>query len=166
MEREHDMEVMRACVAGYLEHIRQVDESRMALEDEMRRLRSSLEIKTTVMSGMPHAESRVDRMAEGMARLLELRAQWAASTADSYREHGEAMAFCYATLERRYCWMHWVHGISWRSLAKREHYHEKTILRKANDGVREIYAWMPEEWRRALPNAQPWEEFATPMLHN
>jgi len=152
----HDINVVRMCVAAYLEHIRQLDESRRALEENMERLESSLSLGAIRYTDAPAGGSG-DRLGDGVARLLELREQWGSVVLDASKEYGEAMAYCFQTVPRRFCWMHWVEGASWTALAARTSYHPKSCMRIAREGLMDIYNWMPEEWRRALPSAQPWE---------
>ena len=161
----HDIEVKRECVAAYLGHIRELDEERMKLEETMQRLESSLSLGAIRYSDMPKAHDGDDKLAEGVAKLLELRAQWASIALDAYREHGVAMAYCFATIPRRICWMYYEEHTQIKTIAIRMTYDRKTIMRKRDAGVEEIYEWMPEEWRRVLPSAQPWEEVVTPMSH-
>lgn len=152
---EHDMETMRYCVAAYLEHLRQADDRRAALRESLARLESSLDLGAIRYSDAPTGGDG-DRMASGVAQLLELRAEWMALEVALAREYGEAMQFCYATEERRMCWDHWAVGITWTAVALRAYCDRKTVHRRKDKGVEDIYGWMPEEWRRILPNAQPW----------
>lgn len=162
----HDIETVRICVAAFLRHIREIEDERMALEEEMARLESSLSLGAIRYSDMPKAKSSDDQMAAGIARLLELRDKWSGIVNDAYREHGEAMAFCYMNLDRRMCWMFWMEGRTLQSIASQMHYSTKSIMRHRDKGALEIFAWMPEEYRRCtIPQAQPWEEDGTPVSH-
>ena len=148
----------RAAVGEYMRHVKREEGRLEALEQRIACLRDSITLGAQRMRETPAAPGPHDRVGDGVARLLELAAEWADTCGDIHREYGALMAFCFESEPRRMIWAHYMEGKPWPIVAARFGYSLRGTYYISGRGAVEIWDWMPEEWRRnAFPNAQPWD---------
>lgn len=96
-------------------------------------------------------------MAQNTARLEELQQHWFEVFSLGADEQAEARRLCLPIYEKRYiCWLHWVERLSWEAVGRKIGRSETQTRRLAKEGIAELYALMPERWRREpIPNAAP-----------
>ena len=101
-------------------------------------------------------DSTLAEIAEDVAR-LEARLELMGASFEAAAELSEAKLLCRPVHERRHAlWLHSVERLSWDETARRMGYSSAQTRRLAEIGVRELYALMPERWRREpIPNAAP-----------
>lgn len=154
----HDYETMKICVDAYLGYVRGVDSTLAAIAEDIARLEARLELMGASFeaAGAPSGGMR-DALPEGVARAAELRDEWAGEMARHADELAEAKRLCRPVHEcRRALWLHSVERLTWDATARAMGYSSAQVRRLAEVGVRELYALMPERWRREpIPNAAP-----------
>lgn len=156
MRQEHDMYVMRACVTAWLDHIRRADAEIRELEARISDVRERLDGLGASIDGAGGG-SGGDRMADGVARIAELEDEWSARVSACYEEIERARDMCSPRHVGRYAmWLHVVEGRTWAYVGRVIGYSERQAKRIADGGARDLYALIPEEFRRdAFPNAAP-----------
>lgn len=155
---EHDFEVMKICVYDYLHYVRSLEASLLAIGEDIERQQARIELGA-VRYGRIGGRSAldVDKVPDGVARLMELRDKWSAEFARYADYLTSAKAVCRPIYENRYIlWLHRVEGLKWDAVARRIGASTQTCRRAERMGVQELYTLMPEEFRRdAIPNAAP-----------
>jgi len=155
---EHDFEVMRACVHEYLRHVRSAGASLSAAEEAIERQRARME-PGALSCNRIGVRSALDvcKMPEEVARLAELRKRWSEEFALCADDLAEAKRLCRPVHGNRYIlWLHRAEGLRWEAVARRTGVSVQTCRRAEGNGMRELYALMPERWRRdPIPNAAP-----------
>lgn len=153
---EHDIYVMRACVAAYLRHIRAMDAEMRDIERRIRDVRARMEGLGVRLDGSGHGGGG-DRMADGVAMIAELEAEWSDRVRSNRAEVERARDMCSpAYVGRRAVWLHVVEGLTWAHVGRVIGYSESQARRIADGGVRELYRIIPEEYRSAtFPDAAP-----------
>ena len=155
---EHDFEVMRTCVHEYLRHVRDTGASLSAIEEAIERQQARMEpgaLSCNRIGGRSALD--VGKAPEGVARLAELRERWSEEFALCADDLTEAKCLCRPIHENRYIlWLHRVEGLKWEIVASKTGTSVQTCRRAERSGVMELYALMPERWRREpIPNAAP-----------
>lgn len=155
---EHDFEVMRICVHDYLHYIRSIEASLLAMEEDIENQRARIEYGA-VRYGRVGGRGALDvnKVPDGVARLMELRDQWLDEYAKHADELARAKALCRPIYENRHTlWLRRVEGLTWATVARRAGVSITTCNRCERLGIQELYELLPEEFRRdAIPNAAP-----------
>lgn len=155
---DHDIFVMRACVASYLRYIKTMDDEIREIESRIRDVRSRL-----VSMGASFEGSRSggcgDRLGEGVARIMELEAEWSDRVSACYAEIAAAQDMCDPHHVGRWAmWMHVVEGRTWAYVGRVIGYSERQARTIGDAGARDLYRLIPETFRRdEFPNAAPIE---------
>lgn len=148
---------MKHCVEAYLSEIRGKRDDMRDLEWRIDELRSSMDGLSSMSDGAIGGGAS-DPMASGLAALDALQAQWS-DVAEAYAgDIAQATAICSPSMpERHAIWLHTVERMTWAQVARRLGYSEVHVRKNlAVVGIAEIYAEMPEEYRRySIPNAAP-----------
>ena len=147
---DHDIFVMRACVASYLRHIKTMDDEIREIESRIRDVRARL-----VSMGASFECSRSggcgDRLGKGVARIMELEAEWSDRVSACYEEIAAAQDMCDPHHVGR--WAMWMHVVG-RVIG----YSERQARTIGDAGARDLYRLIPETFRRdEFPNAAPIE---------
>jgi DNA-directed RNA polymerase specialized sigma24 family protein len=152
----HDYETMKICVDAYLRYVRGIDSTLAEIAEDVARLEARLELMGASFEAAAAGGVR-DALPDGIAKAAELRDEWAGAMARHADELSEAKLLCRPVHERRHAlWLHSVERLSWDETARRMGYSSAQTRRLAEIGVRELYALMPERWRREpIPNAAP-----------
>lgn len=152
----HSYETMKICVDAYLCYIRGVDSTLAAIAEDIARIEARLELMGIAL-GAPSAGDGRDALPDGVAKAAELRDEWAGAMAHHADELAEAKRLCRPVHECRHVlWLHVVERRTWDETARMVGYSSAQTRRLAEVGVRELYALMPERWRREpIPNAAP-----------
>lgn len=152
----HSYEAMKICVDAYLRHVRGVDATLAAIAEDIARLQARLELLGVSFDASSSAGGH-DALPDGVAKAAELRDEWEGAMARHADELAEAKALCRPVHECRHAlWLHTVERLTWDATACRMGYSSAQTRRMAEIGVRELYALMPEQWRREpIPNAAP-----------
>ena len=154
----HSYETMKICVDAYLRYVRGIDGTLAEIAEDVARIEARLELMGVSFDGAGAASGcGRDALPDGIARAVELRDEWAAAMARHADELAEAKRLCRPVHERRYAlWLHSVERRTWDATARMLGYSNAQARRLAEVGVRELYALMPERWRRdPIPNAAP-----------
>lgn len=152
----HSYETMKICVDAYLGYVRGVDATLAAIAEDIARIEARLELMGASFETASAGGGR-DALPDGIARAAELRDEWAGEMARHADELAEAKRLCRPVHEcRRALWLHAVERLTWDATARAMGYSSAQTRRLAEVGVRELYALMPERWRREpIPNAAP-----------
>lgn len=152
---EHCYEVKRHCVIAYLDDIRIRRAVMEDLEWRIDSLRERLEgLGMTQGEGVAGGEST--DMADKLARIHDLEAQWATAVVESAETVAVAASLCPSSEPERYClWLHFVERLTWPEVGERMSYSPDHIKgRFVRKGIDALYPEIPEEYRRyAIPNA-------------
>lgn len=153
---QHDMYVMRACVTAYLKHIKTMDDEIREVESRIRTVRSRLEGLGVSFDGT-RSGGGGDHLSDGVARIMELEAEWSARVESCYAEIASAQDMCDPHHVGRWAmWMHVVEGRTWAYVGRVIGYSEVQARRIGDGGTRELYYMIPETFRRdTFPNAAP-----------
>lgn len=156
MAAAHDYETMKICVDTYLRYVRGIDATLAAIAEDIARLEARLELMGVDFEAAP-AGGGHDALPDGVAKAAELRDAWAGAMARHADELAEARRLCRPVHECRHVlWLHAVERRTWDATARMVGYGTRQTRRMAEVGVRELYALMPERWRREpIPNAAP-----------
>ncbi|MEG0303828.1 hypothetical protein, partial [Gordonibacter sp.] len=154
---EHAFETMKLCVSAYLCYVRRIDTTLAEIAEDIARLEARLELMGVTYEGIGASASERDKLPEGLARAAELHDEWQGEMAHHADELAEAKRLCRSVHECRYVlWLHLVERRTWDATARKAGYSNAQTRRLAEVGVRELYAIMPERWRREpIPNAAP-----------
>lgn len=152
----HSYETMKICVEAYLRYVRGIDATLAAIAEDIARLEARLELLGVSFEAAA-AGGGHDALPDGVARAAELRDEWAGAMARHADELAEAKGLCRPVHECRHVlWLHVVERRTWEDTARKMGYSVRQAHRLAEVGVRELYALMPERWRREpIPNAAP-----------
>lgn len=152
----HDYEVMRVCVYDWLRYVASIGDSLRAIEADIAMQQARLSLMGYDPSRPPSSPSR-DAIPDGVAKLMELRDRWSDEYASMADDVEEAKRICSPEHMARWCvWLHRVERMTWAAVGRKVGYSEQSARRIAEQGLREIYYAMPEEWRRdPIPNAAP-----------
>lgn len=152
----HDIYVIRTAVARYLKHIKTMDDEIREIESRIRDIRSRLEGMGVSLDG-GRACGQSDKMGDGVARIMELEAEWSDRVVACHAEFNAARDMCDPHHVGRWAmWMHVVEGRTWAYVGRVIGYGERQARTIADGGARELYYLMPEQFRRdAFPNAAP-----------
>ena len=152
----HDYEVMRVCVYDWLRYVASIGDSLRAIEADIAMQQARLSLMGYDPSRPPSSPSR-DAIPDGVAKLMELRDRWSDEYASMADDVEEAKRICSPEHMARWCvWLHRVERMTWAGVGRKVGYSEQSARRIAEQGLREIYYAMPEEWRRdPIPNAAP-----------
>lgn len=153
----HDYETMKICVDAYLDYIRGVDSTLAGIAEDIARIEAGLELHGMSFDAAGAAPGGRDRLPDGVAKAAELRDEWAGAIARHGDELAEAKRLCRPVHACRHAvWLHSVERRTWDATARMLGYSNAQTRRLAEVGVRELYALMPERWRREpIPNAAP-----------
>lgn len=152
----HSYETMKLCVDAYLRYIRGIDATLSAIAEDIARLEARLELLGVSFEPAAGGGGH-DVLPDGVAKAAELRDEWAGTMARHADELSEARRLCRPVHECRHVlWLHVVERRAWDETARMAGYSVRQTHRLAEVGVRELYALMPERWRREpIPNAAP-----------
>ena len=152
----HSYETMKICVEAYLRYVRGIDATLAAIAEDIARLEARLELLGVSFEAAAPGGGH-DVLPAGVARAAELRDEWAGAMARHADELAEAKGLCRPVHECRHVlWLHVVERRTWEDTARMAGYSSAQARRMAEVGVRELYALMPERWRREpIPNAAP-----------
>ena len=153
----HDIEVMRYCTYEWLRYIASIGDSLRAIEADIATQQARLTLMGYDPSSTRSGGCFKDRMPDGVAKLMELRDRWSDEYAAMADDLEEAKRICSPAHMARWCvWLHRVERMTWAAVGRKVGYSEQSARRIAEQGLREIYYAMPEEWRRdPIPNAAP-----------
>lgn len=153
----HDYEMMKICVTAYLRYVREIDSALTSIAEDIVRIEARLELMGVSLETAGPAVARSDRLPDGLAKAAELRDEWEGAMARHADELAEAKRLCRPTEGRRHVlWLHHVERLTWDAVGRRVGYSSAQARRMAEAGTRELYALMPERWRREpIPNAAP-----------
>ena len=98
-----------------------------------------------------------DRRPESLDILAEIADRLDADIVLWAEDHDRALELFEKYAETRIVWEKWGKRQTWSRVARDAHYSEPTCRRLAERGMEIIYREMPEEYRRPLVTAQPWE---------
>lgn len=155
---EHDRDVISLCVRAYMAHIRRADDQVREIERQIRDVRARLEGLGCPMGKDGGGRAPIsDKMAEGVARVLELEAEWGERVAETLADADECRRICDpAHVWRWALYLHLVEGRTWAYAARVVGYSEQHVKRNVPQAMREVYRLMPERFRREpIPNAMP-----------
>lgn len=152
----HSYETMKICVEAYLRYVRGIDETLSVIAEDIARLEARLEL-LGVSFETSGTVGEHDALPDGLAKAAELRDEWAGAITRHADELAEARRLCLPVHERRRAlWLHVVERRTWDATARMMGYSVRQTRRMADEGIRELYALMPERWRREpIPNAAP-----------
>lgn len=153
----HSFEVMRLCVREYLRAVSRMRMRLSMIEGEVAAIQARLSLMgVDYTRGGGSGPSR-DRLPDGVAMLEEARDMWAGEYARCREDMDRARLVC--SPDRPEChalWLHEVERRTWSAVARVLCVSERTARNMAERGVPQVYAEMPEPWRRdPIPNAAP-----------
>ncbi len=154
--QDHDIHVMRECVTNYLKHVGRIESDIKQLETRIEDLRESMR-GLAINLGTSRGCSVSDRMADGVAKIIEYEREWNDRIVNDYDEFNAVRDMCDVHHVGRYAmWMRVVEGRTWEYIGSKIGYCERHARTIADGGVRELYPLIPEEYRRStFPNAAP-----------
>lgn len=145
----------RRHVKHYLTSLRAMHESMRAKQDRLQRLRAHAEGLRCAMGESVSGGERRD-LADVKQEIDDLADEYAADLARYSSELAEGYRICpVEDMPRHVCWMHWVEGKTWSSLARELGYDADHVRKKlCNRGVEGIYGDMPRRWRADAEDAE------------
>lgn len=151
---QHDDKVKAECVLNYFGHLNASYGELRHIRQQMDRIRESVGLAAVrTREGVKGGEDK-DKLAEALSRMEELEEEWAEAMESHMSEVSEALKCCTATRESECVWMHYMDGVPWGGVAQAMGYTPGHVRGKVRTrGISHIYARMPDEWRRSLPNA-------------
>ena len=153
---EHNYTVMKICVKGYLRYIRQAECELAELESKINKCKERLELGG-VRYDSEHVSGTVgfDKIADGLIMLNEALSDYYELYAGYHDDLKRAETITSVIYPNRHVVaLHEIKGMTWANIAKSMNYSERTIRNMAQNGIVEIYAEMPELFRRSeIPNA-------------
>lgn len=152
-----DLIVERKPVEDWLEHIRVADARISYLESRISAIRERLAGMGYDPSSQGRGSSH-DAIPNGVATLQELEDEWNHRVADTQREVETVRELCaMPNIGRHVVWLRVFERRTWPQIAKAVSYSEKQAMRFAEGGIRDLYPYVPERFKRdAFPNAAPW----------
>ena len=153
----HDYEVMRICVRAYLRAMARAQMKLDMIEEQMARLQARMALRGVDCSASgPTAPASPDKMPDALAALREVYDMWDAHYALTGREMARARLLCGPHYPNRHAlWLHEVERMTWTAVAAALKVSERSARRMGEQGVRELYYAVPEQWRRdPIPNAE------------
>lgn len=152
---EHSLEVIRICVRAYMRHIRMINDDVRVIAERISEIRTTVELTGVSFDSQGSASSTGDKMADGVARLVQMSEEFSLAIDRLDSEYKTAFLWCQPENVGCYAvWLHDVEGMQWRIVGELTGYSEKHIPRIADKGYRELYDLIPEEYRRSsIPNA-------------
>ena len=132
----------------------------MVIEDiseRIRRIESALTLRGIRFDKLGSSSPSDSTISDGLIKLQELRSEWSDRVEECTEIFREAYNLCGPEYPNRYIvWLHDYEGMIWDRVARRVSYSPAQVRRFADMGYAEIYAVMPEEWRRSsIPDAMP-----------
>lgn len=155
---EHDLNVMRICVKAYLSHMRLIKDDMREITLRIKEIEERLDVMAVDYSkDLVSSSLSNDQMGEAIARIDELKSELSARINNYQQLLFDAQDICQPHFVGRYAmWLHEVEQKTWTYVARVIGYSESRTYDIAEAGIREIYAEMPEEYRRhSIPNALP-----------
>lgn len=153
---EHSPEVVKVCVKAYLGHIGGLRREILSLEQLIEETQGRLGIMGVTFDKQGRSSiAGDDAIPAGIARVEELRQQWLELAESDQAEVMAAAAICSRRHVGRWAmWQNIVMRRTWADVARELGYSESRAREIGGAGAREIYALMPEHWRRApIPNS-------------
>lgn len=153
---EHSFDVMKICVTEYVRYVASLDASMRAIEADIACQNARLDLMGVSLGERGGAANR-DALPDGVIKLMELREKWSEEYAQLADDLERARELCEPLhANRRAVWLHFAERMTWAEVGRAIGYSERNAKRIAETGIRELYALMPEEWRRdPIPNAAP-----------
>lgn len=151
----HGEWVMRDVVRDYLRHVGRASDEVRDLEGRIRVMRERLDgLGYDPAAGRGGGVS--DKMADGMARIAELEAEWCSAIDAVQREHERMRTACGPSDPGAFAaWIHFAERRTWAYAARVVGYSERQVKRLAEDAMPALYALVPEEFKGKYPNAAP-----------
>lgn len=154
----HDYDVMRYLVLNYLKDIKH---KKLIVEqafEQIERQESALTLqgidykkKTQVTT----STGNTNPQEQNIMQLLELRQQAIDEQAHNSMDIEQARNICASCTNTYILWLKYVEGYQFEEIGRIVGYSLRSVKRRAHDGVIQLYYEMPEEYRRAIPNAAP-----------
>ena len=154
----HDPAVIDHCVRAYMAHVRRADDGMREIERQIRDMRARLDgLGCPLGKDGGGGGAMTDKMAEGVARVMELEQLWGERIAETLADVDRCRSICDpAHVWRWALYMHLVEGRTWAYAARVVGYSEQHVKRNVPTAMREVYYLMPERFRREpIPNAMP-----------
>lgn len=154
---QHDRDVMRHCAREYLRHVRRMRARLDMIEAEVAQIQARMTLLGVDYSKGRGTGAAGERMSDGIAALFDVRERWSQLYAETSEDLARARDICSPDRPDRHAlWLHDVEGRTWSASARILHVSERTVRNMAERGCAEVYALMPERWRREpIPNAMP-----------
>ena len=152
--RARHAEVMKLCVSFYFEDIRgaqneleRVSERLLKLDEVVRGIDYSHKLGVDVSCINNECDKLIARI-EALNTYIDVCEQ----VGDKIKEAKRLIS----SVEGGWLlWAHYMDGVRWNVLALRERVDRRTIYRRRDKAIKELYCLMPEEYRRyGIPNAQ------------
>lgn len=163
---EHSPEVVKLCVKAYLRHVRELRSEMLSVEHLIEETKGRLGVMGVTFDKQGRSSvAGDDAIPAGIARVEELRQQWLELAESNQAEVEVAAAICSRRHVGRWAmWQNVVMRRTWADVGRELGYSESHARDIGAAGAREIYALMPEHWRRAtIPNSDaPWRDLDAP----
>lgn len=144
-------DAMEYHVLAYLDDIKGRIADVRACEERIAEIRHQMGVRGTTYSGMPGPPNVYgDAIPDGLAMIEEQKSRYDDELAIHGAEIDHAWNLCrpHASENRHLLWLKYVQGMSWAKVARSIHVSNAAVYRMRTAGIEELYAAMPEEWRR------------------
>lgn len=141
---------MCSCAKAYMEHIGKIDWAIRRQKDEIERERELLDgVRSITNTDRVFTTRKTDQMADGIAMLIEMIAEFSGNLAYYVEEKRQAEE-CLGSLDpihRTILSLRYIHGEKWVRIGMKTQYSVRYVYQLHNDALKELYRVLPSEWK-------------------
>lgn len=156
--QEHDPDVVELCATAYLEHVGGLGHRMEALREQIVRKRSAMTLTGSPTREAVGGSAACPGLDEAVAALESLIGEYASELAGYACEQRDARRVISGLSDPRAAraiTMHYLSWEPWDAVCRTMGYSKSRLMEIRKGALPEVYALMPEEWRRFPPNAMP-----------